>query len=113
MAVSAYAIDNAEWTWCVDVQTVRSDQGGFIQQRTENPWAFVRFADPAEQRQYVVPFNGAAWIGANGLPAGRPGAAEIMPFLPFPLETARPARTSGGGSDNAGGAWAVHFFGWI
>ena len=111
---TALGMDQAEWTFTDDLQTVRSDQGGFFQNRTENPWAFVRFSDPGEVRQYVVPINGAAWPGTNGQMPGRYSPNEVMPYLPFPLESARAARTSDSRDpQNAGGPVAVHFFGWI
>lgn len=113
MAISAFAFDNAEWTFSDSVETVRNDQGGFIQQRAENPWALVRFLDPTEPFRYIVPINGAAWP-MNGLPPGRIGATEVMPYLPWPLESARPARTSDSRDvNNAGGPVAIHFYGWI
>jgi hypothetical protein len=112
MAISAAAYDNAEWTFCDDVQTVRGIDGGMTTTRTEQPWAFIRFADPTEPNRYIMPVNGCALM-FNGNMVPRFVTTEIMPYMPFPLEASRPARTSGGGADNAGGPIAIHFYGWI
>lgn len=116
---TAYSIDNAEWTFTDDVFMARNDQGGYVQVRNENPWAFMRLTD--EANRYVVPINGTTPAAQNpqssaatGLIAWRNMIVEVMPFAPFPAETARPARSSDSrDSNNAGGAWAVHMFGWV
>lgn len=113
MAVTQQSIDMAEYTFTFDLVRTRTDRGDFVEQMVENPWAFLRFADVGEERKYVVPINQAAWIGANGVPAGRLDTKEFMPYLPFPLELGRPARTNTRGDDNMGGPVAVHFFGWV
>ena len=116
---TAYTIENAEWTLTDDLYDARSDQGGYVQVRNENPWAFVRFAD--EANRYVVPINGSTPAvlnplssAATGLFSWRRTPVEVMPFAPFPNELARPPRSNDSrDSNNAGGTWAVHFFGWL
>jgi hypothetical protein len=112
MAISAYAIDNAEYTFCDDIQVVRGIDGGAVQMRTELPWAFVRFADGSEPNRYVMPINGTSFV-FNGSLVVRYSLTEVMPYQAWPLETSRPARTSNASPDNAGGPVAVHFYGWI
>lgn len=99
-------IDNAEWTQPYDSSIIRTDTGVLVEQIRDLPWAFVRFADAGEERKYIVPTNGALWISAAGVPVAKIMYREAMPYLPFPLETAKPAGTFGG-------AWAVHQFGWV
>jgi len=107
-----YTMDNAEWASSDDVQFVRTDQGGFIAARNENPWMFVRFAD--EVNRFVVPINGCSNINTTGGPVPKVAAVEVMPYMPWPLESGRPARTSDPrDSVNAGGPVAVHFYTWF
>jgi hypothetical protein len=113
MAISAYAYDNAVWTFPEDVQMVRGPDGGFVQQRTEIPWAFVQFADGSEANRYWVPTNGTT-MQFFGQIVPRYFSSEIMPYLPFPVESSRPARTSDPrDAINAGGPIAVNFVSWI
>lgn len=116
---TAKSIDDAEWTFTDDLFNARNDQGGYVQVRNENPWAFVRFTDEAQR--YVVPINGTTVAAQNplssaatGLFSWRNALVEVMPFAPFPNELARPPRSNDSrDSNNAGGTWAVHFFGWL
>lgn len=124
MAVNQQTIDDAEWTFCYDVVPVRATAlpsraapGNFQsgQQITELPWAFLRFGDVGEERKYVVPTNGVTFSGfsSSGMDACRYEFQEYMPFQPFPVDTARPARSSGPDDTRFGGPVSVHFFGWV
>lgn len=101
MAITARTLDNATWTFCYE--PVGRDL------RRQLPWAFVQMGTEGDAR-YVVPVSGVMRGGGapDSLLETEP---EIMPNLPFPLESSRPSRSNGPGDANIGGAWALHYFG--
>jgi len=96
------------------------------------PWCQIRFGDDGEDRKYVQPLPPNALIcgGGNFMSHYRDinftesssavtktfgvSFMEFAPFLPFPLESGRPAPGSPAGIDSdIPGPYAIHFFGGV
>ena len=105
MAITTEGMEKAEWTFCYE------KSGAQVRML---PWAFLRFGDDGEDRQYVVPIPPLGTsIGPGGNSSVPPRFyrtyAEFMPFRAFPMETDRPLAVSG----DVPGPVALHFFGGI
>jgi hypothetical protein len=116
MAYTDRGIDQAEYTFCYE----KRERPGSLPELVRLPWALVRFGDPGEDRKYVTPLPNVAFAGSTGQSAASNSEIgwipyrqfyEMMPNLPFPLESSRPAVSGDPEADNAPGVWAVHFFG--
>jgi len=122
------ALDEAEWTFCIERQNgYRDDYGHGRTPVRVLPWVFVRLNSDGASRDYVMPLPAQANVMGSGVHSAlkdikfgtevdralyyRYGRAfiEYMPNKPFPLESAEAARSNG----DPGGEIAIHFFGGI
>lgn len=112
MAITNDGMDKAEVTYCYQFDVQRMADGSFAQTEICLPWAWVKFADPGEERRYLTTRTG------DGVGLTVPGAQpyrqlrEAMRFSPFPHEADRASKNSGPGNDNnVPGDYAIHFIG--
>lgn len=99
MAVNGHTMSNAEITLVFEAGRKRPLN-----------WAYVRFADPGEERQYIqVPPTCSLGGVAQQMNVVE---HEFQPYQPFPIGPAR--RSTNPGSDEAkGGPHGIHFYGSI
>ncbi len=128
MARDEVAMDTAEWTFCFEkTSNVRFDEsaGSGTKAVSMLPWVLVRFNNPGDGRDFIMPLPPFAIPMGSGIDdalAGLYGPVEggtvlhyrfgkaymqFMPNQPFPLDNAGPANFSG----NPGGFLGIHYFG--
>ena len=105
MAITDLGMEQAEYTFCYE----RRELAGEDPELRRLPWAFLRFRDAGEDRQYITTLPPA---GLHATPSARGEIDwqpyrqfyEIMANRPFPVESGRDNR------EGAAGSFAVHFF---
>ena|SRR3990167_2595914 len=116
MAYTSRGIEQMDLTFCYQ-RLERRDEAPELRRL---PWAFVRFADPGEDFEYVLPLpplgltaggGGSPLLDTEALMPARRSFYQIMDHSPFPVDTR--ARVNSDEDDRFPGPQAVHFFGWL